>query len=85
MKTELFFTLIASTRALSGPKVYPGAPHWNEDPRSRPEVLSGNGYLTSTQARHISEQWNGHAKAEEPKSAERYWVRPYNDGDREYL
>ena len=84
MKTELFAALIASSSALSGPKVYPSAPHWNEDPRSRPEVLSGNDYLTSTQARYVSEKYTGHIKAEEPKGTERYWLRPYNDGDKEY-
>ena len=86
MKSQIIaIVLTASSQALSGPKVYPSAPHWNEDPRSRPEVLSGNDYLTSTQARYISEKYTGHIKAEEAKGTERYWHRAYNNDDKEYL
>ena len=86
MKSPALALLLASASALSHPtKVYPASPHWNEDPRSRPEVLSGNEYLTSTQARYISEKYTGHIKAEEPKGVERYWLRPYNADDKEYI
>ena len=82
MKAQLIAIAFAAVKADS--RLKPGAPHWNEDPRSRPEYTSGNKYLTSTQARYISEEYTGHEKAAEPKGTEAYWLRPYNAQDKEY-
>ena len=80
MKASIF--VMAAVQA--GP-IYPAKPHWNEDPTSRPEVLSGKKYLTSTQAKYISQNYTGHIKAMEPEGPEQYWLRPYNVDDQEYV
>ena len=48
---------------------YPPHAHWNEDYHTAPTPLEGKPYLTSTQARFISENSTANQESREPKGA----------------
>ena len=60
--------------------------HWNEDYHSVPTPLEGKPYLTSTQARFISENSTANQESREPKGAQfwHYNYGPFNQYDTEY-
>ena len=64
----------------------PGGLHWNEDPHSRPTPLVNNPYLTSTQARFVSENSTANMESREPKGDQPWHFNygPYNERDGEY-
>ena len=66
--------------------IYPPQLHWNEDYHSVPIPLEGKPYLTSTQARFISENSTANQESREPKG--RMWWHynygAYNVADKEY-
>ena len=66
--------------------IFPPHLHWNEDYHSVPTPLEGKEYLTSTQARFISENSTANMESREPKGAQfwHYNYGPYNEFDNEY-
>ena len=74
---------------LNQPLARPLRYHWNEDPHSVPNPLEGKKYLTSTQARFVSEEYTGHIKAEDPGHPPNWYTYslkpygPYNQNDPE--
>ena len=85
---KLFIALIGATVALKVNKmpVYAGMYHWNEDPHSVPTPLSGTPYLTSTQARFISENSTANMESREPQGPLpwHFKVWDFNKWDKEY-
>ena len=86
MKYTIAF--IAATQAVKMNKapVWSGQPHWNEDPHSIPTPLSGTPYLTSTQARFISENSTANMESREPHGdlGWHFNLDAYNKDDTEY-
>ena len=66
--------------------IFPPQLQWNEDYHSVPTPLEGKPYLTSTQARFISENSTANQESREPKGAQwwHYNYGPYNEFDNEY-
>ena len=67
-------------------EVYPPHLHWNEDPHSVPTPLVNKAYLTSTQARFVSQNSTANIESREPVGALpwHYNYGAYNDEATEY-
>ena len=65
---------------------YPPHLHWNEDPHSVPTPLNGKPYLTSTQARFVSENSTQNIESREPvgQLPWHYNFGAYNEESNEY-
>jgi len=61
--------------------VRPLAFHWNEDPHSVPDPLSGRGYMTSTMARYLRDDTTD--LASEPEGLAERFIIPVNKRDKE--